>query len=235
MSTCRNRSECVENVLHCARCYHDPKYSRNSVKAAPCGFRAHALCASGHGNSNPRGSALFACPMNWHDHFTYDGDSGKLIWKWRPRHLFKTDLAWVSVNGRQSGTEAGTPSNGYLAARIDYKQYKVHRIIWEMMNGPIPDGYQIDHIDGNRMNNVLSNLRLATPSQQVMNRGLFKNNTSGYKGVSKCSGKHRKGWIASIVMDGKQKNYGPFETPEDAYAKYCEMATIHYGEFARLK
>ena len=71
----------------------------------------------------------------------------------------------------------GSERNGYLRISIENKQYSIHRLIWETFNGTIPEGYCIDHIDGNRANNSISNLRLTTQSENMKNA--MKN---GHKG-----------------------------------------------------
>lgn len=71
----------------------------------------------------------------------------------------------------------GTPREGYLRISIGGKNYSIHRLVWEAFNGPIPSGYYIDHIDGNRSNNSISNLRIATQSGNMKNA--MKN---GHKG-----------------------------------------------------
>ena len=71
----------------------------------------------------------------------------------------------------------GSERNGYLRITIRNKQYSIHRLMWETFNEPIPEGYYIDHIDGNKSNNSLSNLRLVTQSDNMKNA--MKN---GHKG-----------------------------------------------------
>ena len=71
----------------------------------------------------------------------------------------------------------GSERNGYLRISIRNKQYSIHRLVWETFNKPIPEGYYIDHIDGNKSNNALSNLRLVTQSDNMKNA--MKN---GHKG-----------------------------------------------------
>ena len=71
----------------------------------------------------------------------------------------------------------GSERNGYLRISIRNKQYSIHRLVWETFNQPIPEGYYIDHIDGNKSNNALSNLRLVTQSDNMKNA--MKN---GHKG-----------------------------------------------------
>lgn len=105
---------------------------------------------------------------------------------------------------------------------------RMHRLI-----ANAPPGFHVDHIDGDGLNNVRSNLRVATPSQNQMNRGASKNNRSGYKGVS-WNSRSRK-WSADISARGEFHRLGMFSSPKDAYAAYCQAARELHGEFARLR
>jgi hypothetical protein len=90
---------------------------------------------------------------------------------------------------------------------------------------------EVDHIDGNSLNNSRSNLRLATRMQNSVNRSLQKNNTSGFKGVHWHGA--GGGWASSIrIGNGKRKNLGIFATPQEAHAAYVDAAKIYHGEFA---
>ncbi len=91
-------------------------------------------------------------------------------------------------------------------------------------------GQEIDHVNGNRLDNRRSNLRFATREQNARNRKTPSNNKSGYKGVRL----ERRKWRARIQFDGKQISLGNFETPEEAAYAYNEAAKRYYGEFARL-
>ena len=89
----------------------------------------------------------------------------------------------------------------------------------------------VDHVNGNGLDNRRANLREATSSESAMNRRRFKNNTSGFKGVSwhAATGK----WRAMINVYGKRYSMGLYETKEDAHAAYCGAAEALHGEFAR--
>lgn len=93
-----------------------------------------------------------------------------------------------------------------------------------------PDGMFVDHIDGNRLNNQRSNLRLATKSQNGANRGAPSNNKSGFKGVH--FDKFNNKWRAEIWCNNKRKRIGRFERIEDAARAYNETAKELFGEFA---
>ena len=102
----------------------------------------------------------------------------------------------------------------------------LHQVI---MNAP--KGFVVDHINGDPLDNRRCNLRICTQEDNKINRCIYKNNTSGYKGVSK----HANGkWQSEITKNGKSKYLGLFPTPELAYAAYCKAALELHGEFARL-
>lgn len=114
-----------------------------------------------------------------------------------------------------------THTNSLLDSRL------IHRVI---MKPPV--GVEIDHIDGNRLNNQKSNLRFATSSQNKINRGARKDNCSGYKGVSWH--KQRNRWTARIMVNGKYKHLGLFTDILEAAKAYNHNAFKHYGEYAWL-
>ena len=93
------------------------------------------------------------------------------------------------------------------------------------------DGMEVDHKNGDGLDNQRSNLRLATHAQNCMNRRKRSNNTSGFKGVSFHS-ESRK-WRAVIRSSGKDISLGLHLTPELAHAAYCAGAAKYHGEFAR--
>jgi hypothetical protein len=103
----------------------------------------------------------------------------------------------------------------------------MHRFILE-----IKDETQVDHRDGNGLNNTRSNLRKATPSQNLANRGLQSNNRSGFKGVSYCRTRHK--WLANIKHNGRSINLGRFNTKRAAAKAYDKAARSIFGEFAYL-
>jgi hypothetical protein len=121
---------------------------------------------------------------------------------------------------------------GNYAIRTDGSSGKricvhLHRFIMDA-----PDGLEVDHIDGDGLNNRRCNLRLATRSQNMRNQRLNSRNTSGFKGVS--WDKRDKKWLAYIKVYRKKIHLGSFDTPEDAHAAYCDAAARLHGEFAKL-
>ena len=100
---------------------------------------------------------------------------------------------------------------GYIKTRIADKTYLVHRLIFAMHNRYFPR--LIDHIDRNKINNKIENLREATSSENAINSCLSKNNISGYKGIDFNQNK----WRARARRNKKQYDLGRFNTLEEAY------------------
>lgn len=98
----------------------------------------------------------------------------------------------------------------------------------EIMNFPI--GKQVDHINGNRLDNRKCNLRICSISENLKNQKRRNDNTSNYKGV--YWNKEMNKWRALISVNNKRKHLGYYVTPELAYAAYCEAAKKYHGEFA---
>lgn len=127
---------------------------------------------------------------------------------------------------------------GYIARgnKTDegYKTQFIHRVILERSVGRALGSDEFtDHINGNRLDNRRSNLRVVNKLQNCRNAGRYKNNTSGYKGVG--WDKKVNKWRARIRINGRLTKLGWFKTPEEAYAAYCEAARQHFGEYARLE
>jgi hypothetical protein len=100
----------------------------------------------------------------------------------------------------------------------------------EVLN--FPRGFDVDHINGDKLDNRKSNLRAVTKQQNQFNRGAIKGSSSKYKGVSWLSAK--KLWRASIKIDTKYRHIGLFTTEIVAAAAYNAIAIEHHGDYARL-
>lgn len=157
---------------------------------------------------------------------SYDAETGAFTWLRRV-----DDLGWST---RFAGTVAGstTSSHGYPAIRIGGTDYLAHRLVWLYSYGKWPER-QIDHINGVRTDNRLSNLREASRHQNNQNVGLSKNNRSGVKGVSWDT--KRGKWVAMITANGKQWSLGRFDEFKDAAAARRAAEFEHHGEFARTE
>lgn len=104
----------------------------------------------------------------------------------------------------------------------------VHRVVWEAHNGPIPPGMQVDHINGDRLDNRIENLRLATNAQNNCNVGLNSRNTTGHKGISiRNNGKFRVQVKHGGVTIDKQ-----FSDLDAAIAFAKETRNALHGAFA---
>lgn len=159
--------------------------------------------------------------MQYSDLFCYK--DGQLFWKIKRRGLIHT-------------RPVGSLNKNYKWIKSDLfsKQIGVHRVIWEMHYGSIPDGLVIDHIDRNTLNNRIENLRLATRSQNSMNA---KGKSSKVSGLPKnvtvdWEYKGQKTYRAQICANGKTYRRGNFKTIAEAEIAAKEMVRLHHGDFA---
>lgn len=115
-----------------------------------------------------------------------------------------------------AGAVAGGKNwKGYCVICVDGKRYRAHRLAWLYVHGAMPES-QIDHINHDKLDNRIENLRVVTNLENHKNMGLFSDNTSGYTGVSFCKAKQK--WTARI-KDGKvYRNLGYFADKLDAVA-----------------
>lgn len=118
----------------------------------------------------------------------------------------------------------------YWVIMIDGKLYKAHRLAWFYVTGEWPE-HDIDHRDGNETNNKFDNLRECSHSQNMGNRKVGVNNTSGFKGVS--FHKKNQKWRAYITLDKRRRCLGYFDDPASAGDAYFKAAVELFGEFAR--
>jgi hypothetical protein len=138
-------------------------------------------------------------------------------------------FTWL-VGGRTrvGGSAAGTvDKKGYVVIQIDRRLYKAHRLAWFYMRGVWPPD-QIDHRDGNKKHNALTNLRVASNSINQQNvRQPYKNNKCGVLGVHICgNGRYR----AQVKLAGKTLHLGRFSTAEDAHEAYVlAKRRLHQG------
>jgi len=149
------------------------------------------------------------------------------------------DLYWkeqMKYRPVDIGKPAGSiNAKGYRQIMIKGKNHKAHRLIYHMFNEKwdITDTSQdnsVDHIDKDKLNNSIDNLRVATNSQNKCNSGKQKNNTSGHLNVywNKANGK----WQVMVMLNKKSRFGGYFVNIEDAVAKATQMRDELHGEFA---
>lgn len=135
----------------------------------------------------------------------YFPDTGKFVWKKR-----KTRQDLINCVAGSIG------SHGYVSISVFNKKRLAHRLAWFYVTGSWPKEH-IDHIDGNKINNVFSNLREATRFENLQNmRCATKRNKIKLLGVSAHQGK----WVMQIMTNGKRFRVSGFNTPEEAHAAY---------------
>lgn len=150
------------------------------------------------------------------ENFSICSLTGDLLWKKNKRKKLFGKVAGSVFCNRDGGTK-------YRRLKIEGKSCFAHRIVWVMSFGQIESGLEIDHKDGNGLNNKISNLRLVR--HQGKNCPKQKNNTSGFNGVHKTK---RGMFAAKIWNNNKQIWLGHFETIEEAItARKC--AEVLYG------
>ena len=142
----------------------------------------------------------------------YDPETGILTWKPRPVEMFRNHDKRICAtwNTRYAGKEAfgNVHPEGYKLGAIQSRYFKAHRIIWKFVTGQDPDG-EIDHINGDRSDNRIANLRDVTASENQRNAGVRADNRSGAPGVFQ-----RKNGKFSVIIQGK--HCGSADTLEDA-------------------
>lgn len=151
----------------------------------------------------------------------------KEIFEYKDGHLY-----WKIRHGAhgQIGKRVGyLNSKGYFQTKVNNKTYLIHRLIylWHYKNLP----KILDHIDCNKANNLISNLREATVSQNLFNVVLWKSNKSGYKNVqwNKKSNK----WRVRLIVKGKDHDFGYYDDVELAGLVAEEARNLMHKEFAR--
>ena len=151
-----------------------------------------------------------------HELFEYrDGD---LFWKISP-----------AKNVKKNSLAGGIGRNGYKRTSINKQGYLIHRIIFLMNKGHLPEF--LDHIDGNKLNNKIENLRPATRSENGYNIGARSHGSSGYKNVSWHKGDQT--WNVVITVNKKNKHFGSFKNINDAIARAYQVRKEVCKEFCK--
>lgn len=146
------------------------------------------------------------------------------------------DMVWCKTNTNKikiGDSVSNVSACGYLRMSLTvdgvFKTIFVHRLAWFIHYNELPN--VIDHVDGDKLNNKISNLRSCTQQQNSLNSRKQKNNTSGFKGVS--WNKISKKYATTIRVNGKSKFLGLFDCPKEASKVYEAKAKELFGEFYR--
>lgn len=131
----------------------------------------------------------------------------------------------------KAGTRAGSVSgaNGYVRITLAGVGYKAHRLAWFYVHGVWPDKH-VDHINRDRTDNRIENLRLVDQIQNTQNMSKRKNSACQFKGVTPLT-RNKSRFVAQIRYDGKQRVIGVFATQEEAHKAYCDAARVQFGEY----
>ena len=141
------------------------------------------------------------------------------VFTWRKRAAMCTKIGVIAGNRNQ---------HGYIRIRFLRHGWMAHRLAWLFVHGEMPTD-QIDHIDGDKANNRIINLRQATGSENLRNIKRLPRNKSGFKGV--VWHVLNKKWMAACRMNGKKVHLGYYKDPEEASRVYLEFAKKCHGEF----
>ncbi|WP_314721489.1 HNH endonuclease signature motif containing protein [Rahnella variigena] len=145
--------------------------------------------------------------------FQYSADTGSFIWKVRPIKHFSRPADHAGFNNAHAGKPAGCMgNNGYVGVGLNRKKFQVHRLIWLMFYGYMPEC--IDHINGIRHDQRIANLRNVSITENNRNRAGVKGRESESTGVYWCSD-HQK-YRARLRVSGKDIHIGYFDSKEDA-------------------
>lgn len=165
----------------------------------------------------------------------YEPETGKLFWKPRTPDMFQEGAksqahqcaAW---NAKWADKQTFLHSNnrGYIAANIMGFGFLAHRVAWAISHGRWPIG-EIDHVNRDRADNRISNLRDVNHAENCSNSGPMKRSKSGHRGVHFCPKRNK--WIAQLVVNGTHHWLGAHETKQQAidarakgYSTYCSIS-----------
>ena len=147
-------------------------------------------------------------------------------------NYYNGELFWKTPKARRVkvGSIAGSiDDEGYKRVSIDGKSYKIHRLVFLYHFDYLPE--EVDHIDGNKLNNLIENLRGVSKTQNQWNSRKPKTNKSGIKGVSWS--KSAKKWQTGITINGKKCFRKYFDDLNEAKTYIELMRKQNHGEYAR--
>ena len=154
------------------------------------------------------------------DYLKYNPEDGSII-----------RIKKASSNAKVGDTAGSIKDNGYAAIKLNKKRFLAHRVAWAIYYGEWPSKC-LDHINGIRNDNRISNLRECTPMENSWNRRKSKNNTSGISGI--YFNKRMKKWCVGIRSNKKHKYLGSFSDFQDAKKIALNARNSFHGEFASI-
>ena len=150
---------------------------------------------------------------------SYDPETGVFRWKVAPCKNMPAGHVAGGHNGR-----------GYLRVKHGGGFYLCHRLAWLFVHGQDPEALEVDHANGNKMDNRIANLRLAVHAENQHNSRIKAHNKSGYKGVYQQKGKSK--WYAEVKFHKARYSKGGFASPAQAYEWACAMRESLHARFA---
>ena len=154
-------------------------------------------------------------------------DDGVLV---RKRASMGNGIYAGRLVGNLNAKALGSRNTRYVTTKIHGQHWCVHKLIYLYHHGYVPE--QLDHINGNTLDNRVENLRPATSAQNMSNRKTFANNKSGCKGV--CWHNRISKWQVSVGVNKKQKHIGYFDDLELAELVALESRDKYHGNFANI-
>jgi len=150
----------------------------------------------------------------------YNPDTGVFIWRERPLHHFANARSQLSLNARDAGKIAGSEQNSggtgrhvYWGIRLAGVLYRAHRLAWLLFYGTDPGALEVDHVNGNSLDNKIGNLRLTTRSgNMLLNDRAHADSSSRARGIQK----NGSGYMARIMWHGKSHYLGTWRSLEEA-------------------
>lgn len=155
----------------------------------------------------------------------YEPETGRLYWLPRPVNMFPKPQQAKTWNTKNAGRETFTLTHkGYKQGTIFDAKFRAHRVAWALYYGAWPT-LHLDHINGDRTDNRIVNLREVTRGENQQNQRRRTDNTSGVTGVSWYAAQGK--WVAEIYVGGRKKNLGYFNTFDEAVAARKQAETTH--------
>jgi hypothetical protein len=160
----------------------------------------------------------------------YNPDTGLFIWRERPLHHFADAASQKRMNARDAGKVAGAEhvsgrraERNYWGVRLAGVFYPAHRLAWLLFHGTDPAELEVDHINGNPLDNSIGNLRLATRSENAANAGAHFDSQSRARGIQR----NGSGYMARVMLHGKSYYLGTWRSLDEAMKARHEWLERH--------